>query len=102
LASQGQLGHHKVLDTNYSHHDRDMKKRADNLIYFALTMAAKKDSYAKLQIVASCHPNAVPCVLQNEGKKLFQMFQSIFTMTNLHQASLPTLRKQLHDVANPK
>jgi hypothetical protein len=27
----------------------DMKKRADRLIYFALTMASKKDSFAKLQ-----------------------------------------------------
>ncbi len=58
------------LSTTYTHHDRDMKKRADSLIYFALTLSAKKDSYAKLQIMAACHPEAVPCVLRNEGKKL--------------------------------
>ena len=36
----------------------DMEERADRLIYFALTMCAKKDSYAKLQIVAASHKGA--------------------------------------------
>jgi len=44
----------------------DMETRADRLIYFALTMASKKDSFAKLQIMASCHKDAVPCVMKNE------------------------------------
>ena len=48
----------------------DMENRADRLIYFALTLSAKKDSYAKMQILASCHKDAVPCVMKNEGKKL--------------------------------
>ncbi len=42
--------------------------RADRIIYFALTLSAEKDSYAKLQIVASCTANAVPSVMKNEGK----------------------------------
>ncbi len=75
-----------------------MEIRADNLIYYALTTSAKKGSYAKLQIVAACHRDAVPCVLVNEGKKLFQMFQGLFTMTNLHQASLPTIRAAFHAI----
>ena len=73
-----------------------MDIRADNLIYYALTLSAKKGSYAKLQIVAACHRDAVPCVLVNEGRKLFQMFQGLFTMTNLHQASLPTVRAEFY------
>jgi hypothetical protein len=76
----------------------DMEDRADRLIYFALTMSAKKDSYAKLQIVAACHRDAVPCVMKNEGKKLYQMFQALFTMTNLHQASLPTVRADFYSI----
>jgi len=76
----------------------DMEDRADRLIYFALTMSAKKDSYAKLQILASCHRDAIPCVMKNEGKKLFQMFQGLFTMTNLHQASLPTVRAEFYSI----
>jgi hypothetical protein len=76
----------------------DMEARADRLIYFALTLSAKKDSYAKLQIMASCHKDAVPCVMKNEGKKLFQMFQALFTMTNLHQASLPTVRAEFYSI----
>jgi hypothetical protein len=76
----------------------DMEDRADRLIYFALTMAAQKDSYAKLQILASCHRDAVPCVMKNEGKKLYQMFQILFNMTNLHQASLPTVRAEFYAI----
>ena len=77
----------------------DMESRADRFIYFALTTSAKKNSYAKMQILASCHKDAVPCVLKNEGKKLYQMFQSIFTMTNLHQASLPTVRAEFYAIS---
>jgi hypothetical protein len=76
-----------------------MAKRADSLIYFALTLAAKKDSYAKLQILAACHHEAIPCVMRNEGKKLYQMFQSLFTMTTLHTANLPGMRKQFYDIS---
>ena len=89
----------EYLTAKYSSHDRDLERRADSLIYFALTLSAKKDSYAKLQIMAACHPEAIPCVLRNEGKKLFQMFQSLFTMTNLHTANLPSMRKQFYDIA---
>ena len=76
-----------------------MKLRADSLIYFALTLAANKDSYAKMQIMAASHKDAVPCVLKNEGKKLYQMFQGMFTMTNLHQASLPSVRADFYAIA---
>ena len=76
----------------------DMEERADTLIYYALTMSAKKGSYAKLQILAACHKDAVPCVMVNEGRKLFQMFQELFTMTNLHQASLPTVRVEFYAI----
>ncbi len=33
----------------------DIEARADRLIYFALTTSTKKYSYAKMQILASCH-----------------------------------------------
>jgi hypothetical protein len=77
----------------------DMETRADRLIYFALTTASRKDSFAKLQIMASCHKDAIPCVMKNEGKKLYQMFQTMFSMTNLHQASLPTVRAEFYAIA---
>jgi hypothetical protein len=99
--------HKKALDichylqTTSPHFDRDMEKRADSLIYFALTLAAKKGSYAKLQILAACHQDAIPCVMCNEGKKLFQKFQSLFTMTTLHTANLPGMRKQFYDISQP-
>jgi hypothetical protein len=76
----------------------DMETRADNLIYYALTMSAKKDSYAKLQILSASHINAVPCVMVNEGKKLFQLFEGQFTMANLHQASLPAVMVEFYAI----
>ncbi len=88
--------------TSFTYRDSlsgDMEERADRLIYFALTLSAKKDSYAKLQILASCHKDAVPCVMKNQGKKLFQKFHTQFTMTNLHQASLQTVRAEFYSIA---
>ena len=76
----------------------DMETRADHLIYYALTMSAKKNSYAKMQIMAACHRDAVPCIMVNEGKKRFQMFQGQFIMTNLHQASLSTVRIEFYAI----
>jgi hypothetical protein len=81
-------------------HTGDMEERADKLIYFALTVSAKKDSYAKLQIMAASHHDAVPCVMTHEGKKLYQMFQDLFSMTNLHQASLPTVRQEFYAITH--
>jgi hypothetical protein len=98
--------HKEVLDitqylkTTYPHFDRDMERRADSLIYFALTLSAKKDSFAKIQIMAASHPTAIPCVLQNEGRKLYQMFQLLFTATTLHTSNLPSIRKQFHNITN--
>ena len=59
-------------------HTEDLETRADHLIYYALTMSAKKDSYAKLQILSASHRNAIPCVMVNEGKKLFLLFEGQF------------------------
>ncbi len=36
--------------------------------------------------------------MKNEGKKLYLMFQALFTMTNLHQASLPTVRAEFYSI----
>jgi hypothetical protein len=35
----------------------------------------------------------------NEGKKLFQLFEGQFTMTNLHQAGLPTVRVEFYAIS---
>jgi hypothetical protein len=37
--------------------------------------------------------------MKKEGKKLYQMFQAMFTMTNLHQASLPTVRTEFYTIS---
>jgi hypothetical protein len=100
--------HKEVLDitqylkTIYPHFNRDMERRADSLIYFALTLSTKKDSFAKIQIMAASHLTAIPCVLQNEGRKLYQMFQLLFTATTLHTSNLPSIRKQFHNITQPK
>ena len=51
--------HRKALDicqylqTDYPHYDRDMERRADSLIYFALTLAAKKRVICKTPNLSS-------------------------------------------------
>ena len=87
-----------INDQWINYYPQYLEERADRIVYFALTLAAEKDSYAKLQIVAACHIEAIPCVMKNQGKKLYHMFLSLFTMTNLHQASLPNVRKQFYEV----
>ena len=49
--------------------------------------------------MAACHKDAVPCVMKNEGKKLFEIFHAMFNLTNLHQASLPTVRAAFYAIA---
>ncbi len=71
--------HADELDiVDYSSFSGDMGTRADRLIYFALTMASKKNSFAKLQIMASCHKDAVPCFMKNEGKNCIKCSRLCF------------------------
>jgi hypothetical protein len=65
-----------LTNAYYRPSSRDMELRADNLIYYILTTSARRDSYAKLQILAACHKDAVPCVMVNEGKKKFNSFKA--------------------------
>ena len=53
----------------------DFGRRANSLIYFALTTAAKKDSYAKMQIMAASHRDAIPYIPKNEGKNCTKCFR---------------------------
>ena len=58
--------------------DKKFIEKADKIIYHALVTAAKRDSFARKQIMASRHDDAVPQVKRNEGLKLFNLFQDIF------------------------
>ncbi len=52
-------------------------KKADKMVYHALTTASKRESFARKAIMAARHEDAVPKVLRNEGLKLFNMFNAI-------------------------
>ena len=69
--------------------DQKYIDKADKLIYFALVTAAKRDSFARKQITASRHVDAVPQVKWNEGLKLFNLFQNIFLHKSTTKANLP-------------
>ncbi len=58
--------------------NKDLIEKADKIVNYALITAAKRDSFARKQIMASRHDDAVPQVKRNEGLKLFNLFQSIF------------------------
>ena len=69
--------------------DRKFIDKADKIIYHAIVTAAKRDSFARKQIMASRHDDAVPQVKRNEGLKLFNLFQDIFTNKSKSKANLP-------------
>jgi hypothetical protein len=69
--------------------DKELIEKADKIIYYALITAAKRDSFARKQIMASRHDDAVPQVKRNEGLKLFNLFQSIFLNKGKNQANVP-------------
>ena len=52
------------------HCDQKWIDKADKIIYYALVTAANRDSFARKQIMASRHVDAVPQVERNEGLKL--------------------------------
>ncbi len=57
--------------------DQKYIDKADKMIYFALVTAAKRESFARKQIMASRHIDAVPRVERNEGLKLFNLFKTL-------------------------
>jgi hypothetical protein len=68
---------------------KEFTDKADKIIYYALVTAAKRDSFARKQIMASRHADAVPQIERNQGFKLFNHFQSIFLNKSKNQANLP-------------
>ncbi len=64
-------------------------QKADKLIYNTIVNASKRESFARKQIMASQHEDAIPRVKMNQGRKLFDMFQSIFLQKSKDQANLP-------------
>jgi len=78
--------------------DQKWKEKADKIIYYILVTAAKRDSFARKQIMAARHVDAVPRVERNEGLKLFEMFNSIFMTQTKHQANLPNAQKNFYQM----
>ena len=69
--------------------DRKLIEKADKIIYNAIVNASKRESFARKQIMASQHDDAVPRVKMNQGRKLFNLFQSIFLHKSKDTANLP-------------
>ena len=77
-------------------------EKADKMIYYALVTAAKRDSFARKQIMASRHFDAVPRVQRNEGLKLFNLFQSTFLHKSTNQANLPNAQSTFFQITMNK
>ncbi len=78
--------------------DKKWKNKADKIIYYILVTGAKRDSFAREQIMAARHVDAVPRVERNEGLKLFNMFQTTFMTKTKHQANLPNAQKTFYQM----
>ena len=76
--------------------------KADKMIYYALITAAKRDSFARKQIMASRHEDANPRVERNEGLKLFNLFQTIFSHKSTSQANLPNAQASFYQMQMSK
>jgi hypothetical protein len=77
-------------------------EKADKMIYYALVTAAKRDSFARKQIMASRHLDAVPRVQRNEGLKLLNLFQSTFLHKSTNQANLPNAQSTFFQMTMSK
>ena len=84
----------EYLEGNQQFRKIEFIKKADKIIYHAIVTAAKRDSFARKQIMASEHDDAVPQVKRNEGLKLYNLFQSIFLNKSKDQANLPNAQKE--------
>ena len=84
----------EYLEGNQKSRKIEFNKMADKIIYHAIVKAAKRDSFARKQIMASEHDDAVPQVKRNEGLKLYNLFQSIFLNKSKDQANLPNAQKE--------
>ncbi len=67
--------------------DTKFIKKADKLIYNTIVNASKRESFTRKQIMTSQHEDAVPRVKMNKGRKLFDLFQSIFLQKSKDQAN---------------
>jgi transposase InsO family protein len=81
---------------------KEFIEKADKLIYNVIVNASKRDSFARKQIMASRHPDAIPQVERNEGLKLFSLFQSIFLNKSRDQANLPKALTNFHTMKMEK
>jgi hypothetical protein len=72
----------------------DYINKADKIIYHAIATAAKGDSFARKQIMAAEHSDAIPQIKRNEGLKLYNLFQGIFLNKSKDQANLPNAQNE--------
>jgi hypothetical protein len=80
------------------HCARELIEKVDKIIYNALVTASKRDSFARKQIMASRHADAIPQVERNQGLKLFNLFQSIFKGKSKNQANLPSAQNNFFQI----
>ena len=81
---------------------KEFIEKADKLIYNVIVNASKRESFARKQIMASRHTDAIPQVERNEGLKLFNLFQSIFLNKSKDQANLPRALSNFHTIKMEK
>ena len=82
--------------------DQKFIEKADKLIYNTIVNASKRESFARKQIMASQHEDAIPRAKMNQGRKLCNMFQSIFLQKSKDQANLPKALSNFNSIKMEK
>ena len=72
--------------------------KADELIYYILSVGSVRGSFARNLIMAAQSPTAQPRIPENSGLVLLDYFNSVFLATEEHATSLPLAQKTFHSL----
>jgi hypothetical protein len=72
--------------------------KADELIYYILSVGSVRGSFARNLIMAAQFPTAQPRIPENSGLVLLDYFNSVFLATEEHATSLPLAQKTFHSL----
>ena len=72
--------------------------KADELIYYILSVGSVRGSFARNLIMAAQSSTAQPHIPENQGLALLEYFNSVFLATEEHATSLPLAQKKFHSL----
>ena len=93
-----------MTDLNYdeSSIDGGVVAEADKAIYLAISLAAEPGSSALSTIVAARFNTAKPQVKKHQGRKWFQLLDSLYTCEDKNASTLPGLQQKFFSMSKKR